>query len=85
MGADKEVLYNVIKRYIDNMTRGVPIFSMFSDTISNYVIKYIDPYVNGFINNQELDIDQLGEFTKYEVNTKIDEFKKIYKSKKENS
>jgi hypothetical protein len=82
MGADKEILYNVLKRNVDNITRNVPILGMFSDTISNYIIRYIDPYVNGFMDNDKLDIDQLSEFTKYEVNNKIDEFKNFYKTQK---
>jgi hypothetical protein len=82
MGADKEILYNVLKRNVDNITRNVPILGMFSDTISNYIIRYIDPYVNGFMDNDRLDIDQLSEFTKYEVNNKIDEFKNFYKTQK---
>jgi predicted naringenin-chalcone synthase len=82
MGADKEILYNVLKRNVDNITRNVPILGMFSDTISNYIIRYIDPYVNGFMDDDKLDIDQLSEFTKYEVNNKIDEFKNFYKTQK---
>jgi hypothetical protein len=82
MGADKEILYNIVKRNVDNLTRNVPILGMFSDTISNYVIKYIDPYVSGFMEGEELDVDQLSEFTKYEVNHKIDEFKNYYKTQK---
>lgn len=77
----KEVLYNVVRRTVANMTSGIPVLSMFSDNISNYVIKFIDPYVSAFIVDNKLDVDQLGEFAKEEVNSKIEQFKKNYKER----
>lgn len=77
----KEVLYNVVRRTVANMTSGIPILSMFSDNISNCVIKFIDPYVSAFIVDNKLDVDQLGELAKEEVNNRIEHFKKNYKER----
>ena len=82
--SDKDILYSMLEREVNNLLQGVPIFSAFGSTINSYIIKWIDPYVSAFINSDnELESEQLGEFTKEEINNKIEDFKKRYNSRKE--
>lgn len=81
---DKTVLYNIIKRNISNLCSKSPIFWTFKDTISNYVINYIDPYVNAFLDNGKLDIDMTANFAAEEINSRIQKFKEEYKKEYEN-
>lgn len=76
---DKQILYNVITREVHNLVQGIPMLGLFENAIANYIIKYIDPYVNAFTEGGTLDIDQLSSFTSQELNNKIAEFKKSYK------
>lgn len=78
MPQDKEILYNVVRREISNLMAGFPVLNMFSDTVSDYVIRYIDPYISAFMKNGKIDTEQLTAFTKQEVNEKIEKFKKEY-------
>lgn len=82
INADKQVLYNVIEREVHNlMVENFPGLGMFEGVITNYILKYIDPYVNAFIEGpyQRLDIEQLSSFTEAEVSDKIARFKESYK------
>lgn len=77
--SDKDILYSMLKREVDNLLQGVPIFSAFGGTISSYLIKLVDPYVTAFmVDENTLDDEQLGEFASEEINNKIAEFKKRY-------
>lgn len=78
MPQDKEILYNIVKREIGNLMAGFPVLNMFSDTVSDYVIRYIDPYISAFMTNGKINTEQLTAFTKQEVNEKIEKFKKEY-------
>lgn len=78
---DKQVLYNVVEREVHNFVVNFPVLRMFEGTITNYILNYIDPYVNAFIEgpHQRLNIDQLSAFTEAEVSDKIARFKESYK------
>lgn len=78
MPQDKEILYNAVRREISNLMAAFPVLNMFSDTVSDYVIRYIDPYISAFMKNGKIDTEQLTAFTKQEVNEKIEKFKKEY-------
>lgn len=78
MPQDKEVLYNIVRREISNLMADFPVLNMFSDTVSDYVIRYIDPYISAFMTNGKINTEQLTAFTKQEVNEKIEQFKKQY-------
>lgn len=78
MPQDKEILYNAVRREIGNLMAAFPVLNMFSDTVSDYVIRYIDPYISAFMINGKIDTEQLTAFTKQEVNEKIEKFKKEY-------
>ena len=82
INADKQVLYNVIEREVHNLVAAnFPGLGMFEGVITNYILNYIDPYVNAFIEgpHQRLDIEQLSSFTESEVADKIARFKESYK------
>lgn len=81
---DKEVLYSMLEREIRNLTSRNPMTAMFSGTIVNYVLNFIDPYVNAFLSEPpaaKLDADQLSQFATEEVQDKILKFKEQYKRK----
>ena len=79
---DKIILYNIIEREVDNFLVGVPVLSAFSNVISNYVIKYVEPYVNAFMSHGSIDIEQLSEFTRSEINEKVNKFKQKYEEER---
>lgn len=81
---DKQILYNIIERYIDNILLRNPSFNMFSGPIKKWVINYIDPYVNLFIEDDALQVDMASSFVKQELTDKIDIFKKSFKESKKN-
>jgi len=82
---DKQILYNSIKRSVGNLMSGIPVFGMFSGSVADYLIKYIDPYVSAFTDEEGLDIEQLGDFAKEEINDKIEKFKMKYKKESKNN
>lgn len=45
------------------------------------MIKFIDPYVDAFIEGDKLNTEELSEFAAAEINEKISKFKKEYKEK----
>lgn len=80
INTDKQVLYNIIEREVHNFISNFPILGMFEGTIVRYLISYIDPYVNAFIEGpqQKLNIEELSAFTQYEVTDKIARFKESF-------
>ena len=42
---DKQILYSLITREISNILRGIPILSLFEDTIVGFILQLIDPYI----------------------------------------
>lgn len=86
MPTDKEVLYSMLRREVDNLIGGMPLLSAFGGTITSNLIKWIDPYVSAFIDEdtKQLDVDQLGDFASEEVDEKIKSFKERYKAKRGN-
>ena len=86
MPSDKEILYSMIDREIDNLLRGVPVISVFSGTVKNYVHNLLDPYVNFFMEGNDLKVEMASSFVSTEINDKLEQFKKNFnKEKEENS
>ena len=81
---DKTLFYQVLKREIDNLVGELsPSLRIFSNSISNYVIKTIDPYIDAFMfGTDEINTEAAGEFVKEEVNTRIDNFMKKFNNRK---
>ena len=81
---DKQILYSLITREISNILRGIPILSLFEDTIVGFILQLIDPYVNEFIDeNNKINSEQLSKFVSQEVKNKIQAFKKDYEEIKD--
>lgn len=78
--SDKEILYSMLNREIQNLVSGVPMLGMFGGVIGNYIIKLIDPYVSAFMEQegQSLNTEQLGAFAAQEVEDKIKLFKERF-------
>lgn len=83
---EKEILYQVIAREVSN-TLGMinPSLKMFSNLATNYIIKFIDPYVDAFCNLElgKFNANAAAEFTKEQVNDKVNDFLKKYKTEAE--
>ena len=84
---DKELLAQVIQRSIDNVLNAVnPTFRMFSPTLTNYAMSFLDPYINAFMNpgTEIINTDAAEAFLREETSRKIEEFmKRFNNSRKE--
>lgn len=85
---DKEILYQMIKRNIDNILgQYVPSLKIFSNTISNYTINFLDPYISAFMEpgTNEFNAEAAGEYLKDETTKKIESFMLKYKHIKDDN
>jgi hypothetical protein len=81
---DKELLEQMLQREITNLIETtVPQFRMFSGVASQYVLNFIEPYVDAFLSPDDgtLNKKAAGAFLKQETNEKIDKFLKDFESK----
>lgn len=77
--SDRQVLYNMIERTIHNYTKNTPLLAVFEGTIVNYIINFVDPYLDVFSDEtNHIDIDQLADYTSYEIQERIKKFKENY-------
>jgi hypothetical protein len=85
--SEKELLYQVISREVDNILGSInPALRMFNNVATNYVISIIEPYVDAFIandKNNRIDTDAARKFVKNEVSEKVDSFMKKFKEESE--
>lgn len=83
MPTDKEILYNMLDREVDNLLRGNPMLTVFSSTIKQYVHNFLDPYLSFFMEGETLQMDVASAYAQEEVKNKIDNFKnKFFDSRK---
>lgn len=75
MPTDREILYSMLDREIDNLLRINPILSVFSSTIKSYLHNFLDPYLNFFMEGDKLQVDMATTFMKEEMINKMEEFK----------
>lgn len=82
MPTEKELLQQVLNREISNMLSNInPAFRMFSSTITNYLMNFIDPYVDAFTNSDgELNTKAASGFIKQEVSEKVEAFMKKFEA-----
>jgi len=79
--SDKEVLAQMLNREIGNLLGNInPVFKMFSSTISNYVMSFLNPYIDAFTNPDDSHINTkaASAYLKEETSTKIEEFMKKF-------
>lgn len=79
---DKELLYQIINREVSNVLIQInPTLALFSNTATNYIINFIDPYVTAFLaGGEKINTQAAGAFVKEEVNEKVDAFIKKFES-----
>ena len=84
---DKQLLYQMIERSIDNALTAIsPGLRVFSSSLTNYAVKFIEPYVNAFLNpdTEKLNTKAAGAYLKEETNKKIEEFMKRFEKEQGN-
>ena len=76
--SEKELLFQILNREVSNIISSInPAFRMFSTSITNYIINFIEPYVNAFTNTDgEINKKAAEGFIKQEVNEKVEAFMK---------
>ena len=85
MPSDKEILFSMIDREVDNLLFGYPMLAVFSGTIKSYVHSFLDPYLNFFMDGDNLHVEMASAFAKEEMQKKMEDFKKKFDTIKENS
>ena len=84
---DKEIIYNIIGRYVDNILRQIrnPLAYMMADPIKNYIYRYVEPYIDAFTTNNTFEVEEASAYLEQEAIEKINSFKRTFKeSKNEN-
>lgn len=76
---DKDIFYSMLSREIDNLLSTTPSISFLGGAIKNWVFKYIDPYVDLFMEGDTFQADVATAFVKEEMSSKIENFKKQFK------
>jgi translation initiation factor 2 beta subunit (eIF-2beta)/eIF-5 len=80
---DKEILYQMLFRELDNLMGSNQMLRLFSEPIKNWIVNFIDPYVNAFfMGTNKLDSEVAGTFVKEEVNNKINAFIKKFEEER---
>jgi hypothetical protein len=85
MISEKELLQQVLNREISNLLSSInPAFRMFSGTLTNYIMDFINPYVDAFTNaDGEINKPAASGFLKQEVNEKVEAFMKKFEAESE--
>jgi hypothetical protein len=80
MVSEKEIFFQVLDRYMDNILRGFnPMVALMSAPIKNWVFNYIEPYVDAFLApDRTLNVNAASAFLKQEVSSKIEQFMKDF-------
>jgi hypothetical protein len=80
---DRELLRQMVQRSINNTLNTVnPGLRMFSGTLTNYAMEFLEPYIAGFTNpdNEHINTKAATAFLKEETNKKIEDFMKRFES-----
>lgn len=74
--SERELIRQYLSREIDNLIIAlIPNLSVFSAPIKNYILNYIDPYIDLFFTGGDsLNTDMVRKFTTQEVTNKINDF-----------
>lgn len=83
MPSDKEVLYSMLDREIDNILGYNSVLSIFSGTIKSYVHSFLEPYLNFFMEGEKLQVNLASAFVEQEFHNKVENFKKNFNEIKE--
>jgi hypothetical protein len=80
---DRELLRQMIQRSINNTLNSVnPGLRMFSGTLTNYAMEFLEPYISGFMNpdTEHINTKAATAYLKEETNKKIEDFMKRFES-----
>lgn len=83
MPTDREILYSMLDREVENLLRVNPVLSVFSGTIKSYLHNFLDPYLNFFMDGDDLQVDMATTFMKQEMISKMESFKQDFLKNKE--
>lgn len=78
MPTDKDILFSIIDREIDNLTIANPVLAMFNTTIKNKIHAFLTPYIDFFMEGDELQMDMATSFAKREMQKKLEDFKQEF-------
>jgi hypothetical protein len=84
---DRELLRQMIQRSINNTLNTVnPGLRMFSGTLTNYTMEFLEPYISGFMNpdTEKINTKAATAFLKEETNKKIEDFMKRFENESGN-
>lgn len=82
--SDKELIFQIIDREIENIIAQInPGLRVFAPMASKYVCRYIEPYVDAFIDpdSSKINTRAAEEYLKQESLSKIGEFMKKFNEK----
>ncbi len=82
MPTDKEILYSIINREIDNITSLNPILAVFNGTIKNKLFAFLEPYIDFFTEGESFQVDMATSFAKQEVQKKLEDFKREFEAER---
>jgi predicted component of type VI protein secretion system len=80
---ERELLRQMVQRNINNMLNSInPGLRMFSGSLTNYAMEFLEPYISGFTNpsTQHINTKAATAFLKDETNKKIEEFMKKFEN-----
>jgi hypothetical protein len=84
---DREILQQMINRSINNALNSLnPGLRMFSGTMTKYAMEFLEPYIDGFMNDDtgHINTPAATAFMKEETSKKIEDFMKKFESEKKN-
>lgn len=84
MPTDKELLYSMLDREIDNLLGYNSVLSLFSGTVKNYIHSFLEPYLNFFMEGEKLQVNMASAFIEEEVHNKLENFKKKFNEQEDN-
>lgn len=85
MPSDKELLYSMLDREIDNLLINNPMLAIFSGTIKNYIHNFLDPYLTFFMDGDTLHVEMASSYANEELQKKLEKFKSNFQQMKEAS
>lgn len=84
MKSDKEILFQMLNREVDNILMNFgPFGNLAAGPVKKYLYEMVSPYVDAFLNsNESLNTSAATEFTKEQVNDKVDAFLKKFNAER---
>ena len=85
MPTDKDIFFSILSREIDNLTCLHPALSMFNGVIKNKIFNFINPYLDFFIEEGQLQVDMATSFLNREISSKLNCFKQEFLAETQNN